>query len=252
MEISDLERRRERELRLTPDRALETLDEAAEFARDRGFLTLMPSSWLPSLFAACHEEPYAPTKRGFGQWPKTKYWWGVALAEQPGIYSTRLHKGKGMFLTDETASLADPLCREALAAADAGEQGEDAARLVGLLRAAGPALIDDLKAELALDAKSLRSVRAKLERVGAVVAREVTVPTNGGHRHVSELHRWDQISEPAKGGLAELFVAAVRASVVAPQREAVRWFSWPVSGDLVDELVEEGRLRRPEAGWLAT
>jgi hypothetical protein len=26
--------------------------------------------------------------------------------------------------------------------------------------------------------------------------------------------------------------------------------SWPVSAELVDELVEAGRLARPEAGWL--
>jgi hypothetical protein len=249
--MSDLERQREHELRLTPDRALETLDEATAFAHDRGFLTLMPSSSLPSLFAACHEEPYAPDKRGFGQWPKTKYWWGVALAERPGIYSTRLHRGKGLFLTDETVALVDPLCREALNAAEAGEHGEDAARLVELLRAGGPAMIDDLKTELGLDAKRLRAVRGRLERVGAIVAREVRVSTNGGHRHLSRLHRWDQVCEPAGGGLADLFVAAVRASVVAPEREALGWFSWRVRRELVDDLVAQGRLHRPEVGWLA-
>jgi hypothetical protein len=249
--LHDLERRREHELRLTPDRALETLDDAAEFSRDRGFLTLMPSSSLPSLFAACHEEPYAPDKSGFGQWPKTKYWWGVALAERPGIYSTRLHRGKGLFLTDETAALADPLCRDALAAAEAGEHGEDAAGVVELLRAGGPAMIDDLKTELGLDAKRLRAVRGRLERVGAIVAREVRVSTNGGHRHLSQLHRWDHVCEPGVGGgLGDLFVAAVRASVLAPEREAAGWFSWRVRPELVDELVADGRLNRPEAGWL--
>ncbi len=251
MQFVDLERQREHELRLTPDRALETLDDAAEFARDRGFLTLMPSSALPSLFAACHEEPYAPNKGGFGQWPKTKYWWGVALAAERGILSTRLHRGKGLFLTEETAALADPLCRKALAAGEGGEHGEDARRLVELLEAGGPAMLDDVKTELGLDAKTLRGVRGRLERVGAIIAREVRVPAGDGHRHVSQLHRWDQIVAPSAGGLADLFVAAVRAAVLAPEREAVRWFSWPVPKEIVDELVEQGRLTRPEPGWLA-
>jgi hypothetical protein len=50
--------------------------------------------------------------------------------------------------------------------------------------------------------------------------------------------------------LSELLVAGVRAAVVAPEREAARWFSWSEDG-LVEELVAQGRLIRPEAGWLA-
>ena len=60
--------------------------------------------------------------------------------------------------------------------------------------------------------------------------------------------------EPADGGgLAELVVAAVRAAVVAPEDEVPRWFSWRWywEDDLLDRLVGEGRLERPEDGWLA-
>ena len=60
--------------------------------------------------------------------------------------------------------------------------------------------------------------------------------------------------EPAQGGgLEELVVAGVRAAVVVPERESARWFSWRWrwDGDLVDGLVAEGRLERPEPGWLA-
>ena len=65
------------------------------------------------------------------------------------------------------------------------------------------------------------------------------------HRHTSELARWDQrFPEPAEGGLAELIVAAVRAAVVAPERELPRWFPWWEDG-LAERLVAEGRLARP-------
>jgi hypothetical protein len=65
--LSDLQERRAYECRLTPDRALETLDEAEEFLHDRGLITRTADSALPSLFEACHEEPYARESPGFGQ-----------------------------------------------------------------------------------------------------------------------------------------------------------------------------------------
>jgi len=45
-------------------------------------------------------------------------------------------------------------------------------------------------------------------------------------------------------------VHAVRAAVLAPESEVPRWFAWWEDG-LADRLVDEGRLVRPEAGWLA-
>ena len=45
-------------------------------------------------------------------------------------------------------------------------------------------------------------------------------------------------------------VAGVRAAVVAPERELSSWFPW-WEDDLVERLVREGRLVRPEDGWVA-
>ena len=95
--------------------------------------------------------------------------------------------------------------------------------------------------------RALRAARGPLERTGAVVSRSIVVETEGGHRHTSELRRWDQVFAPreaADGGLEVLVVAAVEAAVVAPEREVRRWFSWSLS-----EL--PGRLERPAPGWVA-
>lgn len=250
-----LEERRAVACRLVPERALATVDEAEEFLVDRGMLTLMPDCSLPSLFGACHEEPYKPGGRGFAGWPKTKWWWGGALAARPGIFSVRLHAGKGLFLTEKTAALADPLCRAELADADEGGAGPAAQRLLRHLDGAGPAAIDELKEELGLGAKELRPLRARLEGVGAVVAMDLRVETEGGsHRHTSELYRWDQVfPKPPSvvGGLAELVVAGVEAAVLAGEREARSWFSWRASPEMVEALVEEGRIARPAAGLLS-
>ena len=39
---------------------------------------------------------------------------------------------------------------------------------------------------------------------------------------------------------------------IGPEDELGRWFSWPLPAGLVDGLVAEGRLVRPEPGWVAT
>ena len=93
--LAELRERRAYECRLTPDRALESLDEAEEFLRDRGMLTRTADCSLPSLFEACHEEPYAPTKPGFGQWPRTKWGCSFVLPRIPGRYEFKVeHRPK--------------------------------------------------------------------------------------------------------------------------------------------------------------
>jgi hypothetical protein len=236
-----LEERRRRLCRLTPDRALESPADAVDFVRDRALVTRTPDSALPSFFAACHEEPYAAGSPGFGSWPATKYPWYFELAERTDIHELKIHNGKSILLTDETLALVDPICRSELARM---QQHEEWAPLLEHLAAAGPSAPEDLQVELGLKPKDLKQLRLPLERCGAIVTR------NG------ELVRYDDAyPEPStSGGLEELVVAAVRAAVLAPEREVTRkWFSWRwlFADDFVDRLVRSGRLARPEPGWVA-
>jgi hypothetical protein len=237
----DIAERRAYELRLAPERALGDLDEAAGWVAKRGMVTITPDSALPSLFAACHEEPYTEGSRGFGSWPATKYTWPFELSRREGLHALRIHRGKRLLVSDAVARVVDPLAREALAAA------EDSP-LVVHLAAAGPSLVEELREELGLDASGLRRLRDQLERTAALLSRSVVVPAaNGGHRHTSELRRWDQAFPEAPkvaGGVDELLVAGVHAAVTAPERELGKWFSWPVPAGTVDRLVDEGRLTR--------
>jgi hypothetical protein len=247
--LSELQERRAFECRLTPDRALETLDDAAAFVRDRGLLTRTTDCALPGLHEACHEEPYRPGAGGFGEWPATKWSWGFELALRDGIYALKIHRGKTLFLSAEAAALVDPILRAEIERMEA--EDEDWARLLRHLRDMGPSLTEDVRRELDLKPKELKSLRAPLERCGAVVARFF----QDGDDWVTELVRWDQLhpEEASGGGLDELVVAGVRAAVVCPEREPKRWFSWAWrwDDDLVTRLVDEGRLARLEAGWLA-
>jgi len=240
--------RREQLCRLTPDRALETLDDAHAFLEDRGMLTLMPCCSLPSLFAACHEEPYG-TGGGFASWPKTKYPWASQVSARPGALWTRLHAGKGLIVTEEVARISAPLCRSEVAAAFEGAHGDDARGIVETLRDAGPSVTEELKEELGLDARSFKRARDRLERFGAVIGRGLRVELpGGGHRHTSEYRIWDLGDDGDRElPLRELLVAGVRAAVLAPEKEALRWFTWPVPKDALDDE----RLVRPEPGWVA-
>jgi hypothetical protein len=245
--LAELMERRSDECRLTPDRALETLDEAEEFLRDRGLLTRTADTALPSLFEACHEEPYARESPGFGQWPATKFPWFGQLGAR-GRLILAIHRGKSLLVTDELADLLDPICRAELARMEAAD--EDWGQLLRHLADAGPSELDDLQTELALTPKELKSLRHPLERCGAVVARSIVYEEP--HRHTSLLARWDQVhpgrsvASDVRKALGDLLVAGVRAAVVAPERELTRWFSWRWYWDdgLVDDLVAGGRLVR--------
>jgi hypothetical protein len=256
--LAGLRERRDFECRLTPDRALESLEEAEAFLRDRGMLTRTADCALPSLYGACHEEPYQPGGAGFGSWPATKWPWFGELTER-GHLCVGVHRGKNLLVSPETAALLDPICRaetHRMRAADPGWR-----RLVDHLGAVGPSDIEDLRVELALKRQELKALRSPLERCGVIVARSeaVTAGEGHGHTHTSVLSRWDQaypnanglmaadpaLADPA-GAVADLVVAATRAAVVAAEAEVRRWFSWPWywSDTLVDDLVRSGRLRR--------
>src|SRR5215468_1583972 len=245
--LNELRERRAHECRLTPDRALTSLDEAEAFLLDRGLLTRTADTALPSLFEACHEEPYARESPGFGQWPATKFPWFGELGAR-GHLILAIHRGKSLLVTDEVADLLDPICRAELARTEAADEGWE--RLLRHLADAGPSELDDLQTELALTPKELKSLRYPLERCGALVARSIVYEEP--HRHTSVLARWDQAHEKrssasdVRTALGDLLVAGVRAAVVAPEHELARWFSWRWywDDDLLNELVGDGRLVR--------
>jgi hypothetical protein len=146
--LEELLERRDHDCRLAPARALRTLDEAEEFLHDRGLLTRNPSLSLPSLFGACHEEPYKPGSGGFGEWPSTKWPWSFELARRPGVVAPKIHLGKTLYLSPTTARLADPIIREEIDRLT--DADPDWARVLGHLAEAGPSTADDLRVELGL------------------------------------------------------------------------------------------------------
>ncbi len=254
--LTGLRERREFECRLTPDRALQTLADAEAFLRQRGLLTRTADCALPSLYEACHEDPYKPGSPGFATWPATKWPWFGELAGR-GYLASGVHRGKNLLASGEVASLLDPICRAELKRMRAADPGW--ARLLDQLAAAGPSGIEDLRTELRLKRQELNALRSPLERCGAIVSRSVQMTAGQGHQHSSELARWDQAYPGVSGAdpdpcraLGDLVVAGVRAAVLAPEPELRRWFSWQWywTGTLVDDLVRDGRLRRAD-GYVA-
>src|SRR5262249_57243165 len=62
--LAELRERRAFECRLSPGRALRSLDDAEACLGGRGLLTRTPASALPSLYEASHEDPYHAPGRG--------------------------------------------------------------------------------------------------------------------------------------------------------------------------------------------
>jgi len=215
--LARLRERRAFECRLTPDRALRSFDEATAFLRERGMLTRTTDCALPSLYEACHEEPYQPGSPGFATWPATKWPWFGELSER-GYLCVAVHRGKNLLVSDETAALLDPVCRaetDRMRAADPGWR-----RLLDHLAMTGPSNLEDLRTELGLKRQELKALRSPLQRCGVIVARSEAVTAGEGHLHMTELSRWDQAypGTPSAGqtdpaaALGDLLVAAVRAA----------------------------------------
>lgn len=254
--LSDSEGRRVKACRLDPALALDTLKDAEDFLHERGLLTLTSCCSLPSLFGACHEEPYKPDSRGFGRYPKTRWWWGDALGENEGITATKLHQGKSLYLSPRIRQLVDPLCRRELARAEEGAQGAQARRMVSHLESAGPSTTDDLKTELDLTTRDFQKVRRGLEARGAILSHSITVETErSSHRHTSVIVRWDQSIETPRATrkvatpriddiMADLMVAAVTAAILIPERQARQAFTWTASRETVERCLADGKILR--------
>lgn len=251
--LAELQEKRAFALRLTQDRALQTVDDAEAFLHERGMMTRTADCALPGLFEACHEDPYAPDKPGFGQWPRTKWSWSFVLPTRPGVYALKIHhRRKTLYVHEEIARLVDPILRAEL---DRLHDNPELALVLDHLAEAGPSTVEDLRNELGLKQKDLKKLLYPLELCGAVVNRAIE-PDEAGNVQGFEYLRWDQAflkRAPGDGTIDDVIVAAVKAAVVTPEREVPKWFAWRwrFDTDLLDRLVSEGRLVRPEPGWLA-
>jgi hypothetical protein len=127
--MESLAERRAFQCRLTPDRALGSVEEAEELLRDRGMLTRTADGALPSLYEACQEDPYRIGGAGFAAWPATKWPWFGELAGR-GYLVAAVHRGKSLLVTGAMARLLDPVCRAETARMRTADHGR------GLLAAA--------------------------------------------------------------------------------------------------------------------
>jgi hypothetical protein len=208
----------------------------------------MPDSALPSLFGACHEPPGRAGGRGFDLWPQTKWIWSFQLTLRPRTLLTKLHRGKSLYLTAETARLFDPLVRQSIAAAIGDE-----ATLLAHLAKHGESTLDDLEVELAWERRRVKRVRDRLQRVGAVVG-EGLVFEDQSTWHFAPLRRWDEVFDKpveVEHPHDAVVLAGMRSAVLAREDDLGNWFSWPIPPGTVERLVAEGRLTRPAPGWLA-
>ena len=246
--VHEVQRRREFACRLTPDRALKDVEEAAAFLAERGMLTRFPDCALPSLFGACHEGPGRAGGRGFDLWPKTKWIFSFQLSQHRGTVLTKLHRGRSLYLSLDAAQWFDGLVRRSIESAT----GDDAL-LLEHLGGHGPSVPEDVELELRWPRERFKRARSRLERVGAVIS-DGLVFEDASTWHFAPLRRWDQVVNVSMRGddpLADAVLAGMRAAVVAPESDIRSWFTWAVPTGTVDRLVADGRIVRPANGLVA-
>ena len=184
-----------------------------------------------------------PSRAGFGQWPKTKWWWSGALARaRRRRTAPKIHRGKTLYLTERPRRSpirsAEPRSNEWRRTIQAGLSCSAIWRRRALQRG-GPA--HRARAEAAgaegdpLAARTMRCSRlAQACREPARTVGSGLSPSVGSRR--------DRRPRRRRGSRRRL----------APERELPRWFSWSwlVEPGLIERLVENGRLARPERGWI--
>ena len=138
--LTELQERRAHECRLTPDRALETLDDAAAFLRDRGLLDADDRLRAAEPARGVPRGALQPGRGRFRRVAATKWPWGFALARRDDVYAVKIHRGKTLFLAAEAAALADPICRAEIARMEA--EDERWALLLRHLGNMGPSLAE--------------------------------------------------------------------------------------------------------------
>ena len=248
--LADLRARRDYECRLTPDRALESLTRRMASCGN-GVCSRVPPT---ARCRACMRRVMrTPIRQAAGL---------RELASHEVAVGPRAIRVPGRALAGHPSRQDDPAERRAARARRSGlpcRAGTDGARRSGLGQAAGsPGRYGTVR-------RRRRRGRARTEAQGAPgrCARRCSAAgrwwrgrscclrrSGEGHIHRSELARWDQ-AYPRPSGLPRdivaLMGAALRAAVLTPEKDLVKWFSWRwlLPSDLADQLIARGLAIRP-------
>ncbi|TMJ08058.1 MAG: hypothetical protein E6G98_12825 [Bacillati bacterium ANGP1] len=242
--------------RLKPSRPIRDARVALAFIKDWRIVLSTGHSSLPSLAEAIAGRQLR------GSWMANPEVFGIykilgTVSRSAAVLSAPLVLGKETFLD---ASLAPAVAR---IAGDATRRSACSASLPPLAKR----LLTDVEArgEVRMDRWSASTQRGRKARL--VLERLLLVTSRGLHTesgyHTAVVTPWRKSRIAMRFGKAahrlgfeeaqgQLVLAAVGSAVIAPEREVRRWFVFGAKP--IEELVNEGKLRRLSAGgvsWLA-
>lgn len=242
---------RARRHRLTPERQLRNIEDAAGFLEEMGLLLQTPHPYLPALFSAAQGKPAKPGARGFGQWPEHAWSWAGELAEREDVVLTKVVLGRRTLVHRRLWPALDAALR------GRPSDGHDVQSIIRALRSRGTLRTDELREVSGFGGSAARkrydAAMSELEATGIVLCRPVLV---NNHEHVAVAELWEsRFPKPLREsrGPTEFIRATIVAAGSVPTREVPKWFAWPrneVSAAL-ERLVSQQRLRNAD-GWLVS
>jgi hypothetical protein len=229
--------------RLAPGRALQDLEDAADFLEEMGLLLQTPHPYLPSLFGAAQGKPAKPGAAGFGQWPEHAWSFAGELAQRKDVLLTKVVLGRRTLVHERLWKPLDAAVR------GREVQGDDELDIVKALKGPKSLRTDELRILAGFDGpagrKRYQKAIERLESMGIVLATPALVDN---HRHVAIAELWERRFPKALSksrGVGELVTATIRASGPVPAAEVEKWFARPPAetASAVDQLLSAGELR---------
>jgi len=220
--------------RLTPDRALTTIEAAIKFVREIGLVLRTPDPYLPSLFGAAQGKPFKSGAGGFGNWPAHAWWWDREISALPDVLTLKLIRGRTTF----AASKAWPAIDAAVRGRISERLEEFELELIDELRQRGPTPSRELNITRRYGrtgTKRLKKARDTLESRALLLGRPIT---HGDHSHDTLLELWETRFPKPLGkarGIEPLLLMCLRTSGgPVTISEIFTWLTWPK-----DELCSE-------------
>ncbi len=244
---------------------MKTQGEIIEFVHDKGLVSTLGGSELPSFISGILGKPWKPSAKGFSGWLD---WWSIKISGQPvaqvsrdvegrkDILATRIFRRTKTFVSNKLWPILDIIVKHHQDPAVKQQILSDIElKILETIETEGTIRTDRLRKKLKLEAKENSSKfhrsLTNLESYALIVGVEDPHPEK--HLHANIWQTWDTRTREGKGrnslsyseALGKLLVKTIDSCVLAREDQIPKWFEW--SNDMKqakEKLLSDGAVLR--------